>query len=218
MKQRVVSSLGASVIALMLTGAASASVTFMDYGRVDPATVTEITQPTPVSVTGTAAPGHQVVDIVTGQPVPGTQDDKGWDPFGTEDNTLKWIDIGSNNASATYALGGGVDTELSIVWGSPNDNNTVTFYDASNNVIGAVHAADLVGTVNSTAPGYDIEFVTSVPFAKVKFSSEISAFEFAVLDPGVPEPSTWAMMGLGFLGLAFAGRRARRRSPAAAAL
>jgi hypothetical protein len=30
------------------------------------------------------------------------------------------------------------------------------------------------------------------------------------LTTGVPEPSTWAMMGLGFAGLAFAGFRARR--------
>ena len=32
----------------------------------------------------------------------------------------------------------------------------------------------------------------------------------AVQLTGVPEPSTWAMMGLGFAGLAFAGFRARR--------
>jgi hypothetical protein len=36
------------------------------------------------------------------------------------------------------------------------------------------------------------------------------------LTRGVPEPSTWAMMGLGFAGLAFAGYRARKRTVAVA--
>jgi hypothetical protein len=35
-----------------------------------------------------------------------------------------------------------------------------------------------------------------------------------VNNSGIPEPSTWAMMALGFVGLAFAGRRARRSAPA----
>jgi PEP-CTERM motif len=39
-------------------------------------------------------------------------------------------------------------------------------------------------------------------------------FDFA-LGGAVPEPSTWAMMLLGFAGLGFAGRRARRRVIAA---
>ena len=36
------------------------------------------------------------------------------------------------------------------------------------------------------------------------------------LSSGVPEPSTWALMGLGFAGLAFAGLRGRRSTVAAA--
>jgi hypothetical protein len=36
------------------------------------------------------------------------------------------------------------------------------------------------------------------------------------LTRGVPEPSTWAMMGLGVAGLAFAGYRARKRTAALA--
>jgi hypothetical protein len=37
------------------------------------------------------------------------------------------------------------------------------------------------------------------------------------LTVGVPEPSTWAMMLLGFAGLGFAGYRTSRRTAAAAA-
>jgi hypothetical protein len=35
--------------------------------------------------------------------------------------------------------------------------------------------------------------------------------------PAVPEPSTWAMMALGFAGLAFAGYRRSRKGAAFAA-
>jgi PEP-CTERM motif len=37
-----------------------------------------------------------------------------------------------------------------------------------------------------------------------------NSFEVAQITTSVPEPSTWAMMGLGFAGLAFAGYRVRR--------
>ena len=39
---------------------------------------------------------------------------------------------------------------------------------------------------------------------------------FAVVSPGVPEPSTWLMMLAGFAGLGFAGYRASRKSVALA--
>ena len=32
----------------------------------------------------------------------------------------------------------------------------------------------------------------------------------SAVQPGVPELSTWAMLGIGFAGLAFVGQRARR--------
>ncbi|MBV9910900.1 MAG: PEP-CTERM sorting domain-containing protein, partial [Hyphomicrobiales bacterium] len=35
-------------------------------------------------------------------------------------------------------------------------------------------------------------------------------FALLTVTPGVPEPATWAMMILGFAGMAFAGYRARR--------
>ena len=38
----------------------------------------------------------------------------------------------------------------------------------------------------------------------------------ASVSPAVPEPSTWAMMALGFAGLGFVGYRRARLRPAAA--
>lgn len=50
-------------------------------------------------------------------------------------------------------------------------------------------------------------------FEQVSFSSTSNAFEFS-LGSGVPEPSTWAMMGVGFAGLAFMGWRGSRTTAA----
>jgi hypothetical protein len=43
--------------------------------------------------------------------------------------------------------------------------------------------------------------------------THVHKLDAGVLDPaaGVPEPSTWAMMLLGFAGLGFAFRQSRRR-------
>ena len=46
-------------------------------------------------------------------------------------------------------------------------------------------------------------------FTQVTFSSTGNAFEFS-LGSGVPEPSTWAMMLVGFATLGFAGYWAQR--------
>ena len=62
-----------------------------------------------------------------------------------------------------------------------------------------------------TDPSNDIVGIT------VSNGSAISSnsFEIAQIATSVPEPSTWAMMLLGFAGLGFAGyRRAKRNSPA----
>jgi hypothetical protein len=42
------------------------------------------------------------------------------------------------------------------------------------------------------------------------------ALEFAPQTPAVPEPSTWAMMFMGFAGLGVAGHRRAQRARAAA--
>jgi hypothetical protein len=51
--------------------------------------------------------------------------------------------------------------------------------------------------------------VSGFDFDKAVFSSTQNSFEFdnVAVAGGVPEPSTWAMMLLGFAGLGFAGYR-----------
>jgi hypothetical protein len=87
-------------------------------------------------------------------------------------------------------------TELASVPGAslPGDGTpTITGSTSNGRFTFADYALDITGiTVSETlgAPG--------------------NSFEIAQITTSVPEPSTWAMMGLGFAGLAFAGYRARR--------
>jgi hypothetical protein len=115
---------------------------------------------------------------------------------------------------------------LSIVWGSPNNDNTVTFYSLANGQ-GTAHSVttdDLVANFpvgNNLDPGgYFINFGMAGGFESVVFSTGATAFEFAFtaspdqqITP-VPEPSTWAMMILGFAGVGFMAYRRKSNGPA----
>jgi hypothetical protein len=145
----------------------------------------------------------------------------GWDPYGASDTTHSWWNI----EGGTVRFSGSSDA-LTIVWGSPNDDNpaatnTVTFYSGAGgtgSVIGEVRASDLYssfsGINNTQDPGYLISFMTPENFGSVVFTTGSSDFEFAA----VPEPSTWAMLGIGFAGLVLAGYKRSRRDRLAPAL
>jgi hypothetical protein len=117
---------------------------------------------------------------------------------------------------------------LTIVWGSPNDDNpaatnTVSFYSSADgmggNPFAQVLASDLYsafGVDNTQEPGYLLSFLVPKGYGSVVFTTGSSDFEFAVAS--VPEPSTWAMLGIGFAGLALTGYRRSRRDRLAPAL
>lgn len=165
-----------------------------------------------------------------GQPAPDNpantplQSNNGWSPYGTTDTTHQWWNIGEGGGQVTFNLSGNA---LNIIWGSPNnisassltDVNLVSFYDGANgggNLIGSVSVTDLVSLfpgqiVNDQQPGYLIGFNMVPTFNSVVFSTGPTAFEFAFASP-VPEPSTWAMMILGFAGVGFMAYRRRSQS------
>jgi hypothetical protein len=111
-------------------------------------------------------------------------------------------------------------TSLSIYWGSIDgnssnlnslaitvDNYTLTGADLI--TLGALGAGD------QGAPA-DNQWVTIKglgAFTQAAFSSTNNAFEFSLGSP-VPEPSTWAMMGLGFAGLGLMSWRGSRKTAA----
>ncbi len=164
---------------------------------------------------------------------PGTlPNNPGWDPYGPSDASHQWWNVYSGNV--TFNLPG---NNLNLVWGSPNyddpnDTNYFVFYSGANGtgtLLGTVRASDLYADFgssidNNNHAGYLISIATSGNFGSVIAGTDNGAsdFEFAILGeatatsfaPGVPEPSTWAMMLLGFVGLGYAGFR-RSRQPVA---
>ena len=56
------------------------------------------------------------------------------------------------------------------------------------------------------------QFSLSLP-AGGELTSRGQTLVFSTGTNGIPEPSTWAMVAIGFAGLGFAAYRGRRRSP-----
>jgi hypothetical protein len=158
--------------------------------------------------------------IQTGQPgsnanpIPLTN--LGWDPFGSSDTTHQWWNIGLNNGYAIFNTTGSV---LNLIWGSPNDDNKLTFYNGAT-VLGSVMTGDLTAAFsppvgnNLNPGGYIFNFdPTQGDFTSLKFETGQTAFEFA-FTAAIPEPSTWAMMILGFFGVGFMAYRRKQNGPA----
>jgi hypothetical protein len=150
-------------------------------------------------------------------------------PFGDNDGITQGTPGQFQNYFSAEGGGGQVtltyqnnQTSLRLLWG------TVDF-EAGRNLLLAAGNANINGSDidtaagNSLPAGNDEVYVTISglnPFTVATFSdSGSNAFEFVPGDvpggvgnqPGVPEPATWAMMILGFLGVGFTAYR--RRSP-----
>ena len=212
--------IGAAATILGASAASAASaiidgITVNDYGRANPAGP-DFAQPG--FGTGTA---QIQIGQVTGPGNPPEFDNPGWNPYGLSDTTHSWWNI--EGGQVTF---NGSGDALTIVWGSPNDDNpaatnTVSFYSGANgtgSLIGQVFASELYSNFsnidNTQDPGFLVSFTTPAQYGSVVFTTGSSDFEFAA----VPEPSTWAMLGIGFAGLAGLAGRKRSRNRLAPAL
>jgi hypothetical protein len=137
------------------------------------------------------------------------------DPLG---DSLPYMSV--EGGSTEQVVFGASRTSISIYWGSIDgdqggNNNLNTFSITADGY--TLTGADLVamgasGTGSQTTPaGNELITITGLgPFTTATFSSTADAFEFSLPTPlssGVPEPSTWAMMMLGFAGLGYAAFR-----------
>ena len=115
--------------------------------------------------------------------------------------------------------------DVGIYIGSLDAENVLVIHTTSGDItytgsqLASVPGASLPGdgtpTITGSTSNGRFTFVDSfadITGISVSETTAVSSnsFEIAQITTSVPEPSTWAMMGLGFAGLAFAGYRARR--------
>jgi hypothetical protein len=178
--------LGVIGAAATILGASAASavtidgITVNDYGRVHPAGP-DYAQPG----VGTGTAQIQIGQI-NGPGNPPQFANPGWNPYGLSDTTHPWWNI--KGGQVTF---NGPGNALTIVWGSPNDNNptatnTVSFYTGANgtgSLIGQVLASDLYSNFsnidNTQDPGFLVSFMTPEKYGSVVFTTGSSDFEFA---------------------------------------
>jgi hypothetical protein len=128
------------------------------------------------------------------------------DPLG---DTLPYMSV--EGGGTEQVVFGTARTSISIYWGSIDgdqggNNNLNTLTLGSFTLTGAnLVAMGASGTGDEFSPaGNQLVTITGLaPFTTATFHSTANAFEFS-LGSAIPEPSTWAMMLLGFAGLGYA--------------
>jgi hypothetical protein len=143
-------------------------------------------------------------------------------------DTLPYMSV--EGGGTEQVVFGTARTSLTIYWGSIDGNqggnnnlNTLAITVDGFTLTGAdlvamsTIANPVTGTGDQSAPsGNQLVTITGLgPFTTATFSSTRNAFEFS-LGSSVPEPSTWAMMGIGFAALGYAAFRRNTKGRALA--
>lgn len=116
---------------------------------------------------------------------------------------------GASDPSPTSLNFGSLQNSFSLLWGSIDGYNTISFLNGNTAV-----ASWTGGQINALLPGSGervalLNFAFgNDPFSTVTFKSTSAAFEFALPGGQVPEPGTLALLGLA---LGVAGVVSRRR-------
>jgi hypothetical protein len=116
------------------------------------------------------------------------------------------------DGTATLTFSAGVKN-ISFFMGSPDQYNAITFYDAGNNPLGTFNGTEFTGPPANGDQGLG-ERITfnfnGAAVTKATFGSSQNSFEFDRVGAAVPEPTSWALMILGFGGIGAAIRSRRR--------
>jgi hypothetical protein len=134
-------------------------------------------------------------------------DGNGAQPFGTSGNYLSVL--GGGAIDITFSA----RNTISFFWGSVDTYNSITFNNAANDIVTGSDVAPLLptGCQNSALCNGYVTFTSDTAFTSVRLASASNSFELTNIS-AVPEPGTWAMMILGFLGLGFVGYRKSSKS------
>jgi hypothetical protein len=153
-------------------------------------------------------------------------DPQGWDPWGGSDTNSYWISVGGAGvgypSSQTLNFLSPVDI-LSLLWGSPNSNNTITLSNGQTiayvdnlgfEIDGVLTTGPYPNVQTGPASSGYIVTITSSPFTSAVLSNGIGGFEVADISAAAPLPSSWTMMLIGFVGLGFFAYRGTKKSAA----
>jgi len=116
---------------------------------------------------------------------------------------------------AEYVFGS-LQTEFSLLWGSPDSYNVLTFFDAFD-----VEVFSIIGTAltppGTPGAGFVNVLITDLEFVRVRFESiGADAFEYAAVS-AVPLPAALPLFAAAMAGFGFLGARRRKRAEAIAA-
>ncbi len=137
-------------------------------------------------------------------------------PYG--DSTNYMAVLGGGSETIAYA---GPRTSFGLFWGSVDAYNSLQFLNGST-VEATITGADVSGLMADggqadwTSNRY-VEIAGLPAFTSVKLASSSNSFEFDNV-VAAPEPSTWALLGIGFVGLASVATRPGRKDRLAAGL
>jgi hypothetical protein len=134
-------------------------------------------------------------------------------PFGLANNSRVYLAAGGGGGSVVLTSQIGVQNSLSLLWGTVDsgDFRNRIFTSGGDlitgtNVLAACAAEGFNCTDEHTNVFLRITGLSDFTFAKFS-DRDGNSFEFVPLAAAVPEPATWAMMILGFLGIGVLGMR-----------
>lgn len=137
-------------------------------------------------------------------------------PAGTGNGAYRSIGKGGSNTFDFAGWTGGKPlSELSLYWGSIDSFNVVDFLRPDNSLVASVSGSMLPQfngnqTQAITNRRVHFDFTSSDNVTRLRLRSTGTAFEFdSIAGVAVPEPSTWALMIIGFGAIGFAMRRRR---------
>jgi hypothetical protein len=183
----------------LVTAAHAATVAFVPYGNDPPPGATLVTDfATLAGDTGTAS-------LFTGS----DPDDAAPAFSSTTRDTASYLAV-QGGESETLVLPEALDVNIYV--GSLDSYNTISFggpgaasYTGAD--LAALTGASDNGNQQSGSSNGLFEFSFAAPVTSVTFSSTQNSLEVASVSSAVPEPSTWAMMLIGFAGLGYATYR-----------